>query len=220
MANPELNYDFHKFQIPPVGFRWPKALALSALLGGLYGASLGSAIGALPGSADVIGTAAFLVALLFGVPGARYGFYFSLVNRNRVGRFFVGTFAAIGGAILGGGLATLIVLALGTILGAVGGWLVARAFLALQHGILRRLVAGVGGAVLGMFLGAILWAVRIHPAAAILGAGWGFGIGCIAGPLLLLILVARLRLPRPTPAGDRANSIDVTFREQDREVKF
>ena len=112
-----------------------KSLAIAAILGGIYGASLGSAIGAVPGAADVIEIAAAVMAVILGVPGARLGSLLGLVTRNRFGRLFLGMFAAIGGAILGGFLATMILLALGAILGAVGGWGLARTIMALRHGI-------------------------------------------------------------------------------------
>ena len=76
-------------------------------------------------------------------------------------------FAAIGGAIVGGFVATMVLLALGAILGAVGGWVLARAILALRHDNLRRFLVGIVGAVLGMFIGAILWAVNLNQSAAI-----------------------------------------------------
>ena len=78
-------------------------------------------------------------------------------------------FAAIGGAIVGGFVATMILLALGAILGAVGGWVLARAVLALRHDNLRRFLVGIVGAVLGMFLGAILWAINLNQTAALAG---------------------------------------------------
>ena len=169
-----------------------KAFVVCAFLGGIYGASLGSAIGAVPGAADVIEIAAGIMALICGVPGARLGSLLGVVTRNRYGRLFLGMFAAIGGAIVGGFVATMILLALGAILGAVGGWVLARAILALRHGNLRRFLVGIVGAVLGMFLGAVLWAINLNQSAAIAGAAWGLGIGVVVGPLLLLMLIGAL----------------------------
>ena len=176
MADQEFYYCLNQLQLRPGGRRWWfKAIAICAVLGGIYGASLGSAIGAVPGAADVIEITAGVMAVICGVPGARLGSLLGIVTRNRFGRLFLGMFATIGGAILGGFLATMILLALGAILGAVGGWVLARTLLALRHGNLRRFLVGIVGAVLGMFIGAILWAVNLNQATALAGATLGLG---------------------------------------------
>ena len=201
---------------PNVRHWWPKALAISAFLGGIYGASLGSAMGAVPGAADVIEIAAGIMAVICGVPGARLGSLLGIVTRNRFGRLFLGMFAAIGGAIVGGFLATMILLALGAILGAVGGWVLARAVLALRHGILRRFLVGIVGALLGMFLGAVLWAINLNQAAALMGARWGLGIGVVVAPLLLLMVVGALNSLADTHLSGRTKVVDATFQREDQ----
>ena len=190
-----------------------KALAVSAFLGGIYGASLGSAIGAVPRAADVIEIAALIMALICGVPGARLGFLLGMVTRNRFGRLFLGTFAAIGGAIVGGFLATMVLLALGTILGAVGGWVLMQAIL--RRFSLRRIFDGIVGAVLGMYLGAILWAVNLNQSAALTGAAWGLGIGVVVGPLLLLMVIGALNALARSHVSGRRNVVDATFQRED-----
>ena len=61
---------------------WTKALVVCAVLGGIYGAMIGSAIATSAGAANVIGAAAGIVALLLAIPGARYGFFFGrMMNR-------------------------------------------------------------------------------------------------------------------------------------------
>ncbi len=220
MANQEFHHYLNDFQLRPEARRWwPKALAVSAFLAGIYGASLGSAIGTVPGAIDVIEIAAAFMALICAVPGARLGSLLGIVTRNRFGKLFLGMFAAIGGAILGGFLATMILLALGAILGAVGGWVLVRAILALRHGILRRFLFGIVGAVLGMFLGTVLWAVNLNQSAALAGAAWGFGIGVVVGPLLLLMVVGALNSLANTHVSGRRNVVEATFQsdeEQDR----
>jgi hypothetical protein len=221
MADHEFHYFLNQIQLRPnVRLWWPKAIALCALLGGIYGAALGSALGAVPGAAEVIAIASAVLALFCGAPGARYGFFFfSIVRRAGFGRLFVGTVAAIGGAIVGGFLATMVLLALGAILGAVGGWMFAQSIMALGHGVVRRFLGGIAGAVLGMLLGAILWAVRLNQAGALVGAGWGLGIGAAAGPLLLLLFIGTLRLvphvPRSDQRNDQGNIVDASFRRED-----
>ena len=134
-----------------------------------------------------------------------------MVNRIRFGKLFVGTVAAVGGAILGGFLATMVLLALGAILGAVSGWFFVRAFMALRHGILKRFLGGFFGVVLGMFVGAIIWAVRLNQTTALIGVAWGFGIGAVIGPLLFLLFIGALRSLLHTHGNDRGNVVDTTF---------
>ena len=102
---------------------WTKALVVCAVLGGIYGAMIGWAIARTStGAANVIGATVGTVAFLLAFPGARYGFFFGMVNHVRFGRLFIGTIAAIVGAILGGYLGLMFVTPLGVvILGAVGG---------------------------------------------------------------------------------------------------
>jgi hypothetical protein len=217
MANQELYYYLSDLQARPKARRWwPTAIAICAVLGGIYGAAVGSAIGAVPGAADVIEIAAGVMAVICGIPGARFGSLIGVVTRNRFGKVFLGMFSAIGGAILGGLLATMIVLALGAILGAVGGWVFARALPALRHGNLRRFLVGIVGAVLGMFLGAILWAIRLNQAAALAGAAWGLGIGVVVGPLLLLMVIGALNSLANTHVSSRRDVVDATFQKEDQ----
>ncbi|MGO9113639.1 MAG: hypothetical protein ACLP9L_30780, partial [Thermoguttaceae bacterium] len=91
----------------------------------------------------MIEIAAAVMAVILGVPGARIGSLLGIVTRNPFGRLFLGMFAAIGGAILGGFLATMILLALGAILGAVGGWVLMQAIL--RRFFLRRIFGGIVG---------------------------------------------------------------------------
>lgn len=188
MADHRFYYDLNQFQATRTTRRWwHKAILVCAVLGGIYGAAVGSAIGAVPGAADVIEIAAVVIAVICGVPGARIGLLIGIVTRSRFGRVAMGMLAAIVGAIIGGLMATMILLALGAILGAVGGWILTRGIIALRHGVLRRFFFGIAGAVVGMFLGAMLWAVRLNQAAALAGMAWGFGIGVFVGPLPLLL---------------------------------
>ena len=218
MADQEFYYYLNQFQLRPEGRRWRfKAIAICAVLGGIYGATVGSAIAAVPGASDVIEIAAATMALICGIPGARIGSLIGVLNRMRFGRLSLGTFAAIGGAILGGFLATMILLALGAILGAVGGWVLARTLLALRHSNLRRFLVGIVGAVLGMFVGAILWAINLNQSAAFAVRTWGMGIGVVVGPLLLLMVVGALNGLARTHIRNRENYIDATFRRDEKQ---
>ncbi len=80
---------------------------------------------------------------------------------------------------------------------------------------------GIVGAVIGMFLGAILWAINLNQAAALTGAAWGFGIGLIVGPLLLLMVVGALNALAKTHVSRRRDVVDATFQrdqEQDSDL--
>jgi hypothetical protein len=216
MENQEFDYYLKEFQLRHHARRWwAKAIAICAVLGGIYGAAMGSAIGSVPGAVDVIEIVAGVMAVICGVPGARLGSLLGLVTRNRFGRLFLTMFFAIGGAIVGGFLATMILLALGAILGAVGGWMLATGIIAVGHRNLRKFLLGIAGAVLGMFLGAILWAVNLNQSGALVGAARGLGIGAIVGPLLLLMAVGALNSLANTHISERmerrGNVVEATF---------
>ena len=91
MADQRVHYYLNQFQLPPTTRRWwPTALAICAFLGGIYGASLGSAVGAVPGAADIIGIAAATLAVICGIPGTRLGSLIGIVSRVRFGRLVLG----------------------------------------------------------------------------------------------------------------------------------
>ena len=194
-----------------------KGLAVCAVLGGIYGATVGSAIGAVPGAAEIVEIAAGIMAVICGVPAARIGSFVGIITRNRFGKLFLAFFAAISGALLGAFLATVLLLAFGAILGAVGGWLLATTIIALRHNVLRRFLAGVAGAVLGTFAGAILWALNLHQNAALAGAAWGAGIGVLVGPLFLLMVIGALNSITKTHISRRRTYIDAKFQPEDHE---
>ena len=128
MDNQEFDYYLNEFQLRRNARRWwAKAIVTCAILGGIYGATVGVTVGAVPGAATIIEIAAAIFAFLCSGPGAWYGSIFGMINRIRFGRYFVGMAAAILGAIVGGVLATMLLMAFGAISGAVIGWFVARA---------------------------------------------------------------------------------------------
>ncbi|MGD0900352.1 MAG: hypothetical protein ABR915_21175 [Thermoguttaceae bacterium] len=191
MIDHRLYYDLNQFQAAPRTSRWwPKVIALLGILGGVYGAAIGSAISTTAGAADVIVIAAGIMAVIVGVPGARIGSLLGLVTRTRFGRFFLGMLAAMGGAILGGFFGIVAVMPVGAILGAVVGWLLTGAIL--RHGFFRRLLGQVVGLVLGACVGAIVVALQRDQGAALVGIGWGLGVGIVVGPLPLLLFMKML----------------------------
>jgi MFS family permease len=195
MTDQEVFYYVNAWQARPKPRRWwPKAITILAVLGGIYGSALGSAINTT-GAAETIGLAAALMALICAVPGARFGVVFGMVNRVHFGRSFVGMFAAIGGAILGGFFGIVAVMPCGAILGAVCGWFFNRVIL--QQGFFKRFLGGFVGVVLGACVGATALALRRDQAAAPVGIAWGAGIGAVVGPLLFLLFIRTLNsLPR------------------------
>ena len=191
MADHGFYYDLSQFQATRTTRRWwPKAIATCAVLGGIYGAAVGSTISTTSEAADVIGITAAIMAVLCGVPGVRLGRFIGILGRVRFGRFFPGLFAAAGGALLGGFLGLLAMAPRGTILGAVGGWLIAP--MILRHGVFAILGGRLLGLVLGACLGATLLALSQASSAALVGIAWGLGIGGVVGPLLLLLFVKML----------------------------
>jgi hypothetical protein len=112
--------DFHDslndFQARPRTRRWwPKFMAIFMVVGGVYGATIGAAIITTVGAAEVIGIAAVVMAVLCGVPGARFGFFFGVLNRSRFAQLFLGVLATMGGAVLGGLLGLVLAMPLGAI---------------------------------------------------------------------------------------------------------
>ena len=212
MADQEFYHYLNDLQARAKARRWwAKALVVCAVLGGIYGAMIGSAIAASVGAASVIETAAGIAAVLLAVPGTRYGFFFGMVNRVRFGRLFIGTIAAIVGAILGGYLGLMFVTPLGVvILGAIGGWFFMQAIL--WRFFSRRILGGFVGVVLGAGIGAMIAALQKDQAAALVGAAWGAGIGAVAGPLLFLLLIATLNSLPHAHGNGRGTYIDATFR--------
>ena len=212
MANQEFYNYLNEFETRSHNRRWwPKVMAVCAVLGAFYGAVIGSAIATSAEAANVIGTISAVVAVLCAFPGAKYGFFFGMLNRIRFGRLFIGTIAAIVGAILGGYLGLMFVTPLGlVILGAVGGWFFMRAIL--WRFFLRRILGGFLGVVFGAGIGAMIAALQKDQAAALVGIAWGAGIGAIVGPLLFLLFIATLNSLPHTHGNDRGNYVDATFR--------
>jgi hypothetical protein len=213
MDNQEFDYYLNEFQLRRNARRWwAKAICTCAILGATYGATVGVTISAVPGAATIIEIAAAIFAFLCSGPGAWYGSIFGIINRIRFGRYFVGTAAAILGAIVGGFLATMLLMAFGAISGAVVGGVVARAIV--RRSPLIRLLSGLAGVVLGTFIGVVLWAINLNQPKALVGLVWGLGIGAVVGPLLLLLFVGMLnRLPRVHV--ERRDYLDATFRRED-----
>lgn len=208
-------YDISQFQRPRKGLRWwLKIVAAFALIGGIYGGMLGAALGAVPQSVVIIEIAAAVLAWVFGLFGARFGALFQLTSRSRFARCYVAAFAAICGAILGGFLATMVVLALGAVMGAVIGGLLVFGMVAVRHCGLQRLLEGLMGAAVGMFVGAILWAIRLNQAAALNGLARGFATGEVVGLLLLLLYILALILSPHTSRGQRENCVDVALQRE------
>jgi hypothetical protein len=189
-------YNLNQFQTTSTTRRWwPKAVITCAVMGGIYGAAIGSAINTTVGAADIIGIAAAVMAVLCGVPGARFGLFFGALNRIRFGRLILGLFAAMGGAILGGFLGLLAVTPFGAILGAVAGWFFTWAVL--PRGFFRLLLGGVLGVVLGACIGVMVLALSQSPFNALAGTVWGLGIGAVVGPLPLLLFAKMMKSLAP-----------------------
>ena len=103
MADPKFYNYLNEFQTLPRTRRWwPKVIAIFAAFGCIYGAAMGAVISTTVGAGELIGVVAAVMAVLCGVPGARFGSFIGMLNRVRFGRLFVGMFTAMGGAILGG----------------------------------------------------------------------------------------------------------------------
>jgi hypothetical protein len=187
----------YQFEPRPRARRFlPKAVLTCAVMGGIYGAALGSVVGANTNAVRPLSVAAGLLALIGGYLGAKFGFFFGRLNRVRFGQLVGGALGAVFGAMAGAFLA-LIVLALpGSALGAIGGWLVGR----WSARSWRRLPAKILGALLGSCVGAVVYFMQQDQTAARLGTLLGLAVGAVVSPLLLLVFLKALRsLPSRSP---------------------
>ena len=172
---------------------WLKALSVCAVMGSAYGAAMGAILFTKDGTAPLIGIAAVLMAVICAIPGTRYGFFFGYVNRIQFGRSFVGTVAAIFGAVVGGFFGIVSTMPLGAIIGGAGGWFCGRSIA--QHDY--RFRHGLLGVFLGACIGTVVLSLRQNEPAMLPGTIWGVGIGAIVGSLLFLLPIGILHsLPR------------------------
>ncbi len=169
---------------------WLKTFALCAITGGSFGAAIGAIIATTSDGARLIGITAGIMAMICAVPGSRFGFFFGHVNRIRFGRLFVGSVAAVGGAILGGLFGVVASMPLGALIGGLGGWFFARAISERDY----RFRNGLLGAYLGPCLVVVVLTLQRDQVAALPGAIWGLGIGAIIGPILFLLLMGTMDL--------------------------
>jgi hypothetical protein len=174
---------------PPTrrGFLW-KVVAVCAVLGGIYGATLGSVLATITNAIAPIEIAAAVLAVLGGLLGSRIGLFAGLVNRFRFAKPFLAAIGAVMGAIAG---VFPIILALAfpwSALGAIAGWLVGR----YNARTWRRILAETLGAMLGGCLGTIICSMEQNETAAREGVLWGMGIGAVVGVLSPLLFVRAL----------------------------
>ncbi len=172
---------------------WIKIAVVGAVFGGVYGAALGAVVTTVSGSAKPIAVAAVIMALVTGVGGTNYGFFFGMVNRIRYGRLFGVVVGMVGGAILGAFLGVVAYTLLGALTGGLIGWIVGRFGVRAE----RSLIAKSLGAFWGACVGAITVSYLRDNEAAVRGAMRGFGLGVADGlVLVLLFYVALSLLPR------------------------
>ena len=176
--------------------------------GGSFGAAVGTIAATTPDGARLIGIAAGIMAMICAVPGSRYGFFFGHVNRIRFGGLFVGSVAAVGGAVLGGLFGVVASMPLGALIGGLGGWLFARAISQRDY----RFRNGLLGVFLGACLGVVVLALQRDQVAALPGTMLGAGIGAVIGPILFLALIGTLNSLPPTQGNDRGNWFDEVSR--------
>ena len=195
MVGRKSKMDDHRDTIPTDSTAAPKAkwtlrkaIVICVITGGAYGVAIGAILGTIAGSAKLIGSAAAIMAAICTVGGAQYGFFFGHVNRLHFGRLFVGSVAAVLGAILGGFFGIVATMPLGAIIGAVGGGFFGR-FVAQQNYRFRN---GLLGGFVGACLGALVLALRRNEVLALPGAIWGLGIGVVGGPILFLSFTGTL----------------------------
>jgi hypothetical protein len=185
-ASTETYEDGRSYQVgprPDAGRFLLKTVVVCSVVGGVYGASLGSVVATNTAAAIPIGIAAAILAIVGGLFASKIGRLVGVVNRVRFARMFLTTVAAVISAIVG---VFPVVLALAlpwSAVGAIVGWFVGR----YNARSWRRIVAEVLGALLGGCIGTIILSMQQDQTAAQLGAVLGMGIGAVVGSLTPLL---------------------------------
>ncbi|HEX2974055.1 MAG TPA: hypothetical protein VHP11_17110 [Tepidisphaeraceae bacterium] len=192
MPDPEYYFPEHLRNRPRRVGLVPKAVAVCAVIGGVYGAAIGSIITTTEDAAYPIGVAAGFMAFVFLVPSMRWTMLLRLIGPLRYAALFVSIAAALAGAMLGGFFGIVAMSPLGAILGAGLGWFCGRAFAGPRARFLSRLLNAILGVILGACIGATVMALRRDQPAALLGIAWGVGIGITVGAALCLLFVGRV----------------------------
>lgn len=169
-----------------------RLLRLSAVVGMSYGVIVAPVLSASPFAIFLVKYVVPACAALGAAAGARYGFFFNIVNHCRRGSLL---WAIIGGTLAAAG-ATLVVALMaavaGTVAGFACGWVVGSLMTSEQRGSVPLIGAG---------LGALVQAAWADPIAATKMAAWGGAVGAITGSLFLVMCAALgyfvLRRARP-----------------------
>jgi hypothetical protein len=178
-----------------------------AVLGIVYG---GVVVGVLATS-PLGRTATMYTALGFGVvgivTGARYGFFFNIVNRCKGGQILWAFIGAVLAAAAGVLAVAVLVAIVGAVAGFAAGWTIGSLLTGSRRGFAPMIGAGVG---------AVVQACWADPSTGLKAAALGGVCGAISGPLFLLVCMAlgyfvlhgggRSRFfqghPRPKHTGD------------------
>ena len=168
---------------PDAGRVLPKSVVACAVVGGVYGASLGSVIATNTTATIPIGVATGVLAVIGGLFAARIGRLVGVVRRVRFARVVLGTVAAIVSAVVGGFPVVLAFALPWSAVGAIVGWLVGR----YRARSWRRTIAQALGALLGGCVGTIILSMQQDQTAARLGLLLGMGIGIVVGSLAPLM---------------------------------
>jgi hypothetical protein len=167
---------------------WPKAVVVCAVIGGIYGATLGSVLATTAYAIAPIEIVATVSAVLGAFWASRIGSLFSILSRVRFTRLFLTSFSAVIAALVGV-FPVLMALALPWSLGgAIVGWLAGR----YNAHSWRRIAAEILGAVLGGCFGTVIFSMEQDQTVGRIGVLWGMGIGAVVGALLPLLFVKAL----------------------------
>jgi hypothetical protein len=186
-------------EIPPQGlWHFTRAVIVSAVGGGILGATIGAAVRTFNGSR----LAAMIGGIPLGMIGAfilgRYGIIAGAVNRLRYGALLGAVLGSLGGGLVGV-VAGLTVVALPwSLLGLIVGMFLVPYVLPQKR---RRLVS-FRAAAFGTCGGILISAFRQDRALATAGAIFGAIIGLIVAAGLVLLLVGAVYLTRRAPMGD------------------
>ena len=174
--------------LPPRRHYLRKIVTVCVVVGGIYGATLGSVLATTADAIIPIEIVAAVLAIIGGVLGSRIVLFVGFVNQFRFARPFLATVGAVVSAFAGV-LPIILVLAFPwSALGAIAGWFVGR----YNARSWPRIMTEILGAVLGGCLGTIICSMEQNEVATRVGVLWGMGIGAGVGLLLPLIFVKAL----------------------------
>jgi hypothetical protein len=177
----EIQQDESRSELPPPPRSLlPKAVMVGAVVGGIYGATLGSVLATTSYAIAPIEIAAAVLAILGALWASKIGSLLGILSRVRFTRPFLILFSTVIASLVGVFPVLMAVALPWSLGGAVVGWFAGRR----NAYSWRWIAAEILGAVLGGCVGTVIFSMQQNPTAGRLGMVWGGGIGIVVGFVL------------------------------------